>query len=175
MRSDDLPRGGRVFDLQDSTTALACASGEVSLVVTLKSQIGKLWEDIKERPYKALFNPSITGLYVWRCIQTQRLIDSSIELQRTTYRKPRESKILTYGNRLISAIIFSKLPVKRFDDPKFDFEAEVTADMVNEIATRVIYSVTNFLSRFYGNAIIPTFFKNQTKCRDVFEAVVRTT
>lgn len=175
MRSDDLPRGGNVFDLQDSTTALACASGDVALVVTLKSQIGKLWEDISKRPYKALFNPSVSGLFVWRCIQAQRLIDEAIDRQRPKYRKPRESKILTYGNRLIASIVFSKLPVKKFDDPKFDFDAEVNASTVMNILNVAVYGVVNYLQRFFSNAMIPTFFKNQTKCREVYDAVVRNT
>lgn len=175
MRSDDLPRGGNVFDLQDSTTAIACASGDVGLVVTLKSQIGKLWEDITKRPYVSLFNPSVSGLYVWRCIQTQRLIDEAIDGQRSKYRKPRESKILTYGNRLIAAIIFSKIQVRKFDDPKFDFDAEINADTISALVNSVVYAVVLYLQRFFSNAMIPTFFKNQAKCREVLEAVVRTT
>ena len=175
MRSDDLPRGGNVFDLQDSTTALVCASGDVALVVTLKSQIGKLWEDITKRPYKAIFNPSVSGLHVWRCIQAQRLIDEAIEKQRPKYRKARESKILTYGNRLIASIVFSKLPVKKFDDPKFDFEQEVNAVTVILILNTVVFGVVTYMQRFFSNAMIPTFFKNQTKCREVYESTVRTT
>lgn len=173
MRSDDLPRGGNVFDLQDSTTAIACASGDVGLVVTLKSQIGKLWEDISKRPYISLFNPSVSGLYVWRCIQAQRLIDAAIDAQRTRYRKPRESKILTYGNRLMASIVFSKIPVRRFDDPKFDFDAEISTEIIAGLVHSVAYALVLHLQRFFSNAMIPTFFKNQTKCREAFDAVLR--
>lgn len=173
MRSDDLPRGGNVFDLQDSTTAVACASGDIGLVVTLKSQIGKLWEDTAKRPYKALFNPSVSGLYVWRCIQAQRLIDAAIERQRNNYRKPRENRIVTYGNRLMAALVFSKLPTKKFDDPKFDFDTEINIESVTLIVNTVAFSVVNHIQRFYANAMIPTFFKNQSKCREVFTIVGR--
>jgi hypothetical protein len=173
MRSDDLPRGGNVFDLQDSTTAIACASGDIGLVVTLKSQIGKLWEDTSKRPYVSLFNPSVSGLHVWRCIQTQRMIDIEIDKQRPKYRKPRESKILTYGNRLIAALVFSKIAVNRFNDPKFDFEKEVDGVKISAIVVPVTYGVVMHVQRFFSNAMIPTFFKNQTKCREVFEIVGR--
>jgi hypothetical protein len=173
MRSDDLPRGGNVFDLQDSTTAIACASGDIALVVTLKSQIGKLWEDTSKRPYISLFNPSVSGLYVWRCIQTQRMIDIEIDKQRPRFRKPRESKILTYGNRLISALVFSKIAVNRFDDPKFDFEKEVGEDAVASLVASAAAMVVLHVQRFFSNSMIPTFFKNQTKCREVFKIVGR--
>ncbi len=173
MRSDDLPRGGSVFDLQDSTTALVCASGDVVSVVTLKSQIGKLWEDIQKTPYKSIFNASISGLYVWRCIQTQRLIDTALDNLRVKFRKPRENRILTYGNRLISALVFMQTQRAKFNDPSFNFDESVKADVVNTLVENTAGAVVLYLQRFYQNSIIPTFFKNQTKCREVFDNVGR--
>lgn len=175
MRSDDLPRGGNVFDLQDSTTAIACASGDISLIVTLKSQIGKLWEDITKRPYKSLFNPSISGLYVWRCIQTQRLIDAEIDKQRLKYKKPRENRIVTYGNRVMAALVFKKITLNKFEDPKFLFDQEITAELIALEVNTIVYSVVNYIQRFYPNAMIPALFKNQSKSREVFDNVGRVT
>lgn len=173
MRSDDLPRGATVFDLQDSTTALVCASGDVSLVVTLKAQIGKLWEDITKRPYKNLFNPDVSGLYVWRCIQTQRMIDSSIESKRIRFTKPREKRIFAYGNRLMAALIFKQLPISKFKDPHFDFSKVITEDIINVNTHNVVYELIDHAQRFYQNSIISSLFKNQTKCRSMFDAVDR--
>lgn len=173
MRSDDMPRGATVFDLQDSTTALACASGDVTLVVFLKSQIGRLWEDVSKAPYKLLFNPSVSGLYVWRCIQAQRLIDASIDRQRSKYPKPRENRIVTYGNRLIAALAFKRLQPKKFDDPKFEFDKYVNEDFIAAEMNGIAFEVVNYIQRFYPNAMIPTLFKNQSKSREVFEAVLR--
>jgi hypothetical protein len=169
MRSDDLPRGKTVFDLQDSTAALACASGNVTLVVLLKAQIGKLWEDIQKPPYRNLFNESITGLYVWNCIQTQRMIDAAIDSQRSRYSKPKESKILMYGNRIIASLIFKQLAVKRFGDPNFKFDLEITEDQVADLTNNTVYRVVTYVHRFYGKSMIPTLFKNQTKCREIYE------
>jgi hypothetical protein len=169
MRSDDLPRGKTVFDLQDSTAALACASGNVALVVSLKSQIGKLWEDIQKAPYRILFNESVSGLHVWNCIQTQRMIDAAIDTQRSRYSKPKESKILMYGNRVIAALVFKNLSVRRFGDPTFRFENEISEDHVAKLTVTTVYQVVNYVHRFYGKSMIPTLFKNQTKCRDIYE------
>ena len=169
MRSDDLPRGKTVFDLQDSTAALTCASGNISLVVLLKSQIGKLWEDINKAPYRYLFNESVSGLYVWNCIQTQRLIDAAIDGQRSRYSKPKESKILMYGNRVIAALVFKEIPTNKFGDPSFNFSSEITEERINELSMNTVFRVINFVHRFYGKSMIPTLFKNQTKCRDIYE------
>ena len=67
------------------------------------------------------------------------------------------------------------MPVKKFDDPKFDFDAEVNAAVVAAILNVAVFGVINYLQRFFSNAMIPTFFKNQTKCREVYDAVVRNT
>ena len=46
VRSESATRTLNTFDLVEATTALACASGNVRLVVQLKREIGKLWEDV---------------------------------------------------------------------------------------------------------------------------------
>ena len=67
------------FDLFASTAALSCASGDVSIVVQLKREIGKLWDNLDKAPYKKLFNPNVTGRCVYNCVQTQRIIDHAIK------------------------------------------------------------------------------------------------
>lgn len=173
LRNDDTSRGARSFDVQDSTTALACASGDVSMVVTLKSQIGKLWDDITKPPYRALFNPSTSGLYVWRCVQVQRYINRAIEKRSKDYKKPRQRKILVYGNRIIAAIIFKKIDTKKLHNADYDFEKEITEEYIYEISHNVIYQLIEFCQRFYPTAMIPNLFKNQEKCKNIFESVFR--
>ena len=46
IRSETGSRGDKAFDLVEATTSLACASGKTWLVVQLKREVGKLWEDI---------------------------------------------------------------------------------------------------------------------------------
>ncbi|MFS0576807.1 AIPR family protein [Sporosarcina sp. 179-K 3D1 HS] len=79
MRSETTTSEENAFDLVESTTALACASKSVSLVVQLKREIGRLWESIEKEPYTQLFNPGTSGLYVWRCVQIQRIIDKRLQ------------------------------------------------------------------------------------------------
>jgi hypothetical protein len=80
------------FDLVDSTTALDCASGQVHLIVQLKREIGKLWEDIEKAPYKELFNASVSGVFVWRCVQMQRQIDQVLGQVSKSLRKDSRSR-----------------------------------------------------------------------------------
>jgi hypothetical protein len=76
LREETASRGPKAFDLVESTTAFACASGNVATVVQVKCEIGKLWENIDKIPYNELFNGSIPGMYVWRCVQAQRRLTS---------------------------------------------------------------------------------------------------
>ena len=76
IRSETGSRGDKAFDLVEATTSLACASGKTWLLVQLTREDGKLWEDITRAPYK-LFNPNLNSLYLWRVVQTQRVIEGA--------------------------------------------------------------------------------------------------
>ncbi len=66
IRSESLTRSETAFDLTESTTAAACASDRVHLVVQLKREIGKLWENIEKAPYElsiAVYRDLYGGVY----------------------------------------------------------------------------------------------------------------
>jgi AIPR protein len=173
MRGEDQGRGEKTFNLHDSTTALACASGDVALVVTLKAQIGKIWEDLSKSPYKSLFNPSVSGLHVWHCVQIQRSIDEAIDQRKRQIVKPRDQRILTSGNRLIASLVFGLIPLQRFSDPTVNYKNYVTPERVGSAVDSVSTVVFEFMNQFHPKAMIPTFFKNQTKCRELHSWAAR--
>lgn len=173
MRREDSIRGERDFDLVESTTALACASGDVAIVVILKNQIGRLWEDLNKAPYKALFNPQISGTYVWNCVQVQRLVDIALEASRLKTRTQREHRILTSGNRLISAAVFNLMDTNRFHGQQFVLSEYVDRSRTSEAVNLVVATALDYMQRFYSKAMIPNFFRNQSKSRELFDYVGR--
>jgi hypothetical protein len=137
----------------------------------LKREIGKLWENIDKAPYKELFNGSVPGMYVWRCVRLQRAIDRTLEtiLREIGLTSGREYGIGVHGNRMISALVFQHVNVKDYKELQADFNTLLAGDRVVE-ATRMFYGrLKDAVAATYGNALIPTLFKNQTKCRDLFE------
>ncbi|GFO57265.1 putative abortive infection phage resistance protein [Geomonas sp. Red276] len=164
MRSDSVVRSDTAFDLVEATTALACASGTIRLPVQLKREIGKLWDDIKKAPYKELFNPSIPGLFVWRCVKMQRRIDKAIE----SYCKRTETSnnygLTTHGNRLIAALVFEALPVNNFKTPGFEPDSATSEENLTALVDRRVEVLSTLLELHYPNSIIPTLFKNLKKC-----------
>lgn len=173
MRGDDFTRNASSFDLQESTAALACASGEVTNVVLLKNNIGKIWDDLSKPPYKALFNPSVSGIYVWRCVQLQRAIDDQIALRTSSYKKARELRVLSAGNRAIALVLFSVLPKSRLSSSDFDVSEMINHDAFNQILNFAISETVSYIQRFHPNSFITNLFKNQTKTREVTDAVSR--
>jgi hypothetical protein len=170
LREEAASRSDTSFDLVDSTTALACASGDVSTVVQLKREIGKLWDDIDKAPYKQLFNSSVSGLYVWRCVRVQRWVDLALDvLLKEIGLTGREYGVAIHGNRIIAALVFDNLNIKKYQNPQEDFEAVVAGKTISDTTKLYFARLRDAVVADYGNAIIPTLFKNQTKCRQLFE------
>jgi hypothetical protein len=173
VRSESVTRTPNSFDLVDATTALVGASGNVRLVVQLKREIGKLWEDLSKAPYKELFNPSVPGLSAWRCVQVQRRIDEALETRGkrggslNTKRRP----IATHGNRLVAALVFGSLPVNRFRDPSFDLESVASMSNITALVDRRLEQLLVEFEKHYGGSMIPTLFKNLNKCEHLAKLV----
>jgi hypothetical protein len=169
IRSETAIRGDKAFDLMEATTSLACASEKPGLFVQLKREVGKLWEDISRAPYKELFNPSVNSLFLWRAVQTQRMIDKCLDLMALT--EPltgRDLGLAVHGNRMISAIVFRKLPTSSFGNPSFDYDTNFTQEQILEKVRDAYAILKSELDSAYSNAIIPTLFKNLTKCTELY-------
>jgi hypothetical protein len=169
VRTDAVISTPTSFDLVESTTSLACASGDIALVVQLKRELGKLWENIEKAPYKQLFNPQVNGLYVWRCVQLQRQIDRALDQLTSdfTAKAGREYGVAVHGNRVLAALVFDFLKAKRFSDPAFDIKPVLDQMELEKHVWEQYQLLFGFVEKEYSNAIIPTLFKNLTKCKNL--------
>jgi hypothetical protein len=169
MRSDSPTAGANSFDLVASTIALASATGEARMAVQVKREIGKLWEDLTKSPYKELFNPTVSGLYVWRCVRVQRLIDSRIGVvvHGLGTGSGRDFGVAVHGNRMIAAKVFRALNSKDFQNPKFDFDAKITDVVVSQQVDQSYAALKADVARLFGGSILPTLFKNASKCKQL--------
>jgi hypothetical protein len=92
-------RDPKTSDIDEATVALACASPELSHSTQAKREIGKLWEDTSKAPYKALFNPSVSGPKLWQDISIMRYIDKALQ-QKLKDVQGRDSGFLIHGTDL---------------------------------------------------------------------------
>lgn len=171
MRNDEPTSTTSSFDLQESTTALACASLDISIIVQLKGQIGKIWEDLTKPPYKILFNIGTTGVYTWRAVQVNRKIEAQLSILEKKQPTLREQKIVRYGNRLISGLVFQHAPKLELNNPNNTLEKVISDQAISDLTDFYTGEVINYVQKMYENAMIPSLFKNQTKCRDIYGTV----
>ena len=171
QRHETIQKGDTIYDLVDSTTALCCISLEPVLFVQLKREIGKLWEDINKAPYKKLFNPSVSSLFVLRAMIIQRRIDTVIEKVHKTGGLDYSSKhILTHGNRLIASRIYKDLPIKDFYNPSYNFDDILSIDFEVKV-TEYLSKLITQMNHIYPYAMVPTLFKNLSKCTVLFNQI----
>lgn len=170
MRSETIIRAEKTFDLVESTTALACASSSVSIAVQLKREIGKLWENIEKTPYIQLFNPGISGLYVWNCVQVQRRVDRELQLI-TSNKEGRDYSVAVHGNRIISHLVFQDINPNSLKSPSFNFEDFLTRTDISVLVQDNYALLNQSINDFYSNAVIPTLFKNVSKCHDLVNKI----
>lgn len=130
----------------------------------MKREIGKLWDDITKPPYRELFNASVPGLHVWRCVQVQRIIDRAIDGYAKRVNSHTDYGLLTHGNRIIATLVFEALPVKRFKEPTFEPITMISDEAIISLVDARVKILSDLLEMHYPNSIIPTLFKNLKKC-----------
>jgi hypothetical protein len=101
VRSEDVVSSPNACELVEVTTALACASGDSSLVVQIKTGIGRFFADLKKSPYKTLYNPSVSGARAFNATTTLRAIEVWIDAKKKTVKKSGAAwGVLVHGNRI---------------------------------------------------------------------------
>ena len=81
----------------------------------------------------------------------------------------RDLGLVVHGNRMVSATCFGKLPLARFGDPAFDYTSNVTQTNLLVAVRHAYAKLKTAVDTSFPNAIIPTLFKNQTKCTGLYK------
>lgn len=162
------PEGDEGCSLTEATVALACASSEPQYAVQAKREIGRFWDDTDSSLYRAIFNPSVTSVRVWRSVLVMREVEARLrELRRSLDPRPRQAAI--HGNRLLLHIVLRSIGDASLDDPAETFEI---ADLA--IPARIKVTLDQMVAKinadFAGN-YLASLFKNLEKCRVVSSAI----
>lgn len=171
MRSENFKLDEKTFDLLEATAALACASGKTSLAVQAKSGIGKFFENLEKGIYKEIFNPSVSGYFVYNAVKTIREIEIIIgkEINSLEKRSGRKYGVLVHGNRIISLLTIAKLKIKP-DFNKIDF---TIPENLESKTKEVIGEINDFLTSNYQESILGTLFKNSRKCNELTSEILK--
>lgn len=148
--------------LDEAAVALACAQKDVALCVQAKREVGKLYDDIQQAPYKILFNPSVSALRLWRSVEIMRLVDETLRKRATEYGKDR--LIAVHGNRFVLHLVFRDLGA--YDTMKQP-EFEQMKQRIPELGLGILAKTTTEKEKLAASSYPANFFKNATKCKEL--------
>ncbi len=171
VRSDSFKSTQNSFDLSEATAALACASGKTNLTVQVKREIGKFFENLDGGIYKEIFNPAVSGSYVWNCVCATRGIEKELSnrVSDLPKRSGREYGLLIHGNRIITMMVMNKLGLRtKALKPGFSTDEVELENAADEVVTMLRGQLEND----FPDAMMGTLFKNQTKCRSLVQSCV---
>ncbi|MBL0719895.1 AIPR family protein [Piscinibacter sp. Jin2] len=170
VRSDEGSTTPTSCELIEVTTALACASGDPALAVQVKTGLSRIYSDLKRPPYKALFNPTVSGARAFNATVVQREIDQWIEKKKR--QMPKKSGtgwgLLVHGNRILAAGVFAKIQRDVLEQPISSFPAHL-ASMDIPATTGEIYSkMVEAIQSHYPTNFLAVLFKNPSMSRHVY-------
>ena len=162
------PHGTDGCGIVEATQALACANADAELAVQVKREISVIWRNTDAKPYTDLFNDSVTGLAVWRCVQIMRLVENELHELRKRIDIPRADLTGTHMNRTILHLVFQDPEVRHrnHDDIK---NAEIL-DVAKEAVHRIFPRVAEYLEAHHPTEYLGTLSKNTQKCVELAKA-----
>lgn len=152
------------FDFSEAIVAVACAHHELAYTVRAKNQVGSLYEDVSKTPYKALFNPSLSSIRLWKLVQIHRAIENQLKTERGL-RQGREAMLPVHGNRFLARQVFRYLCLSNLDDPRNDIQNFLS--LVPEVSSLAIDSTASAINEKYPDSYLANLFKNIKKCQDI--------
>ena len=171
VRSEESVATATYCELIEVTTALACASGDPSLAVHVKTGIGRFFTDLSKAPYKTLFNPTTSGARAFNAVLVQRQIDAWIEKKKKAISKKsgQERGSLIHGNRILSAAVFKKYGVSSLSTPIESFKATISISEIEGLCDDAYLKMVAELKSAFSGKFLAVLFKNPSMSKQVFD------
>ena len=175
VRSDESSATPTACELIEVTTALACASGDSALAVQVKTGVSRVYADLRKVPYKALFNPSVSGARAFNATLVQREVDKWIEKKKRVLAKKSGIGwgVLVHGNRILAAAVFAGIPKTKLEQPISAFPAELTSIDIPALAASAYGKMAAEVQASYPNNFLAVLFKNPSISKQVYEAGIK--
>jgi len=175
VRSDEPSATPTSCELIEVTTALACASGDSALAVQVKTGVSRVFADLRKVPYKALFNPSVSGARAFNATLVQREVDKWIEKKKRLLAKKSGIGwgVLVHGNRILAAAVFAGIPKAKLEQPISAFPAELTSIDIPVLAASAYGKMEAEVQASYPNNFLAVLFKNPSMSKQVYEKGIK--
>jgi hypothetical protein len=174
VRSDDVTPSPTACELVEVTTALACATGDPSLAVQVKTGISRFYADLRKAPYKTIFNPQTSGARAFNATlflrEVERWLDS--KKSRTVKKSGARWGVLVHGNRVLAAAVFSIFGVQKLAIPISDFRNLISTVNIDEICEFAYNKMVAVIEMDYQGKFLAVLFKNPTMSKAVFDSAI---
>jgi hypothetical protein len=172
VRSDDAVPTATACELVEVTTALACATGESSHAVQIKTGIGRFFGDLKKPPYKTLFNPTTSGAKAFNATILLREIERWIDRKKPTIPKKSGPRwgVLVHGNRVLAAVVFKKIGVETLSQPISDFNAFISDLDISPICENAHNIMADSIEESFPGKFLAVLFKNPSMSKSIFDS-----
>lgn len=172
VRSEDATPTATSCELIEVTTALACASGEAALAVQVKTGIGRFFNDLSKAPYKAIFNPAVSGAFAFNATVTLRAIENWIERKKKEVAKKSGARwgMLIHGNRILATSVFKKFDTANLSKPIGDFSESLDRAHLDGLCNDSYEKMVAMIEKQFQNKFLAVLFKNPTMSKQVFDA-----
>lgn len=167
---DQEPESSGGFSVTEAAIAMACAK-DLALAVTVKNQIGRLFEDITSPPYTDIFNDKTNPHHLWRAVRVMRAVDKAID-KLSSSNLPRAELMASHANRMVLFLTFQDPRLTNWKDlarPIEDIERDAET-----AASDVFTAVANDFEK-NEQAYPQPFFKTVDKCRRLVERLATST
>jgi len=171
VRSEDIVPTRTTCELTEVMTALACASGDASLAVQVKTGIGRFYADLTKTPYKAVINSSVSGAKAFNATVTLREIEGWIERRKKKLSKKSGAQwgVLVHGNRILAAAVFKKFGIPKLSQPIADFAAELSPSDIELDCEVVLKLIADEIEHNYKGKFLAVLFKNPSISKQLFD------
>lgn len=171
VRSEELTPTPTTCELTEVTTALACASGDPSLAVQIKTGIGRFYADLNKSPYRAIFNPTVSGAKAFNATLVLRAIESWIDRKKKTVTKKSGPGwgVLIHGNRVLAAAAFKNLGLPGLSQPISTFQQTFATVDLDTICETAHQKMVASIGTYYSNRVLAVLFKNPSMSKHLFD------
>lgn len=175
VRSDDATPTATACELVEVTTALACATGESSHAVQIKTGIGRFFGDLKKAPYKTLFNPTTSGAKAFNATVLLREIDRWIDKKKIAIPKKSGARwgVLVHGNRVLAAVVFKNIGIDKLSQPISEFSAFISGTIISTLCEDAHAKMVGTIEEHYAGKFLAVLFKNPSMSKNIFDTAAK--
>ena len=164
-RGDTVLKTNNSCNVEELITAVACSLADENIAITTKREVGKLWENINEKPYTDIINPSLSALKAWRCVVIMRLLASFIK-EKEKVTTGREKACYIHSNRFVLHLILTNLSTQVLTDASYNFK-KFCDEELNTIFNSYEGLLFRIVEEKYSTSLMHQIFRNYTKSRDI--------